>query len=54
MWIYPGVLKRKFSLEITEVYELLHELEEKGILQSLKNHLIFARILLRLTCEMPK
>lgn len=34
MWIYPGVLKRKFSLEITEVYELLHELEEKGILQS--------------------
>ena len=27
---------------------------KKGILQSLKNHLIFARILLRLTCEMPK
>lgn len=34
MWIYPGVLKRKFSLEIAEVYGLLQDLEEKGILQS--------------------
>lgn len=34
MWIYPGVLKRKFSLEISEIYAFLLELEREGILQS--------------------
>ena len=26
MWIYPGVLKRKFSLSIPEIYDFLSEL----------------------------
>lgn len=34
MWIYPGVLKRKFSLELSEAYRFLNELEKQGILQS--------------------
>ncbi|OUP49920.1 hypothetical protein [Lachnoclostridium sp. An181] len=34
MWIYPGVLKRKFSLSISEIYDFLSALEEQGILQS--------------------
>ena len=34
MWIYPGILKRKFSLSIEEVYDVLNDLEEKGILES--------------------
>ena len=25
MWIYPGVLKRKFSLSIPEIYDFLSE-----------------------------
>ena len=33
MWIYPGVLKRKFSLSIPEIYDFLSELEKQGILQ---------------------
>ena len=32
MWIYPGVLKRKFSLSIPEIYDFLSELEKQGIL----------------------
>ena len=34
MWIYTGVLKRKFSLSIPEIYDFLSELEKQGILQS--------------------
>ena len=34
MWIYPGILKRKFSLSIPEIYDFLSELEKQGILQS--------------------
>lgn len=34
MWIYPGVLKRKFSLSLPEIYEFLSALEKEGILQS--------------------
>lgn len=34
MWIYPGVLKRCFSMDIQDVYILLLELERKKILQS--------------------
>ena len=34
MWIYPGVLKRKLSLSIPEIYDFLSELEKQGILQS--------------------
>lgn len=34
MWIYPGVLKRRFSLELSDVYAFLYELEEQKILQS--------------------
>lgn len=34
MWIYPGVLKRKFSLSIPEIYAFLSALEEQGVLQS--------------------
>lgn len=34
MWIYPGILKRKFSLSIEEVYDVLNDLEKKGILES--------------------
>ena len=30
MWIYPGVLKRKFSLSIPEIYDFLSELEKQG------------------------
>lgn len=33
MWIYPGVLKRKFSLSLLEVYGFLEELEKRGVLQ---------------------
>ena len=29
MWIYPGVLKRKFSLSIPEIYDFLSELEKQ-------------------------
>lgn len=34
MWIYPGVLKSKFSLSLPEVYALLSALEEQGFLKS--------------------
>jgi len=34
MWLYPGVLKRKFSLDLPEVYAFLSELENQGVLQS--------------------
>lgn len=34
MWIYPGVLKRRFSLDLVEIYILLSELEKYGILKS--------------------
>lgn len=34
MWIYPGVLKRRFSLELSDVYRFLSELEQQNILQS--------------------
>lgn len=34
MWVYPGVLRRKFSLDMKEVYLLLAALEKEGILQS--------------------
>ena len=34
MWIYPGVLKRKFSLSLPEIYDFLSALEEQGVLQS--------------------
>ena len=34
MWLYPGVLKRKFGISISDVYELLYDLEKKNILQS--------------------
>lgn len=34
MWIYPGVLKRKFSFSLSEIYEFLSELENCGILKS--------------------
>lgn len=33
-WIYPGVLKRKFDIGITEVYSILVGLESEGILES--------------------
>ena len=35
MWIYPGVLKRKFSLSIPEIYDFLSELEKQGIFAKL-------------------
>ena len=34
MWIYPGVLKRRFSLELAQVYDFLSALESQEILQS--------------------
>lgn len=34
MYIYPGVIKRKFSISIEEIYSLLNELEKIGVLQS--------------------
>lgn len=34
MWIYPGVLKRKFDLSIDMIYMILDEMEKGGILQS--------------------
>ncbi len=34
MWIYPGVLKRKFSLSLSDIYAFLSALEERGILLS--------------------
>ena len=33
MWIYPGVLKRKFSLSIPEIYDFLSELEKQGLIE---------------------
>ena len=33
-WIYPGVLKRRFPLTLSEIYDFLSELEQQGILQS--------------------
>lgn len=32
-WLYPGILKRKFSLDLTDVYKILSEMERQGILQ---------------------
>lgn len=32
MFIYPGVLRRKFSMNIADVYSLLSTMEKKGIL----------------------
>lgn len=34
MWVYPGVLKRKFSLELSNVYAILSDLEKQGIVKS--------------------
>lgn len=34
MWIYPGILKRKFSLSLLEIYDFLEDLEKQGVLQS--------------------
>lgn len=34
MWVYPGVFKRRFSMELSEIYTFLLELEEQGVLQS--------------------
>ncbi len=34
MWVYPGVLKRRFSLDIGTVYALFAALEREGVLQS--------------------
>ena len=34
MWIYPGVLKRKFNLSIETIYIILEEMEKEGIVQS--------------------
>ncbi len=34
MWIYPGILKRRFSLELSDAYGFLSELERQNILQS--------------------
>lgn len=34
MWLYPGVIKRKYSLSIAETYDFLNELEKQGVLQS--------------------
>lgn len=33
MWIYPGVLKRKFGLSIVEAYEILDLLEKESIVK---------------------
>lgn len=33
-WIYPGVIKRKVNIPISDVYFLLNELEKYGILKS--------------------
>ncbi len=33
-WVYPGVLKRHFSLELMSVYSILQELEKQGVLKS--------------------
>ena len=32
-WVYPGIIKRKFSIPITDVYLLLDLLTEEGILK---------------------
>ena len=32
MWLYPGILKRKFGLKIVDAYSLLKSLELEGIL----------------------
>ena len=34
MWIYPGVIKRKFSLSMSDVYNILTAMEKIGVLQS--------------------
>lgn len=33
-WIYPGVIKRKFSIPIQDVYGILNELEINGVVES--------------------
>lgn len=33
-WIYPGALKRKFSLDVCVVYSILSQMEQKGLLTS--------------------
>ena len=40
MWIYPGVLKRKFSLSIPEIYDFLSELEKQGICKVIMNYIV--------------
>ncbi|MGX8795469.1 hypothetical protein ACR6HW_05090 [Fusibacter sp. JL298sf-3] len=32
-WIYPGALKRKFDVTITEVYNLLLDMEAEGLVK---------------------
>lgn len=34
MWLYPGILKRKYKFDLPEVYAFLTELEKQGVLQS--------------------
>lgn len=34
MWIYPEALKRRFSLELPEIYKFLVELEKQNVLKS--------------------
>lgn len=34
MWIYPGILKRKYGVSISDAYVLLQLLEKENILQS--------------------
>ncbi len=34
MWLYPGVIKRKLGISISDVYEVLRILQEEGYLES--------------------
>ena len=34
MWLYPGVIKRKFGLSSQVIYRILHSLETAGALES--------------------
>lgn len=34
MWIYPGILSRKFNLRMIDAYEILECMEKEGVIKS--------------------
>ena len=53
MYIYPGVIKRKFGISIEEIYSLLNEMEKIGVLQKVMGTVsVFNELPDTFTCEL--